>query len=219
MNKIVTIETDPDTACPMDHDSQWTLVSFNQHSIHYTDPDTYLKPGIDRGAVLRTKKLVRQAEAGLLFQLQYYEHGAGRYDIKGEGPQCQWDTAPYAGVLVWRHPAGDLGPKTFEARAADARVFLETYNAWMNGECYDYCITDAAGTDIDSCGGYYDDYVNDAIAECLSAGDVIAVKGEAAFVFNEKKMPPGVTVVKSTDEFLSPPQPNTPLLPVWRTNP
>src|SRR6185312_15574675 len=91
---------------------------------------------------------------GLAFWLQYHEHSLGRWDLKGEGPQCPWDTAYLAGILIWTGKPGDIGAKTLEGRAEDARDFLESYNAWANGETFWFRLTDENGEEIESIGGW-----------------------------------------------------------------
>lgn len=117
--KTIRIECDNDVECPMDQDGQWTLYTGKRNSIHFLHPDKW-----------EGKKWGRKEKTGLAFRLEYYEHGRGAYSLQGEGMQCQWDTVPFAGWLVWNHPAKDLA-KTKEDRDKDARSFLESYNAWM----------------------------------------------------------------------------------------
>jgi hypothetical protein len=194
MKKIVKIEYDDYSECPMDMwDGQWTLVPFNKNSIHFQHPDNFFPLSIG---------LRRKLKVGLAFLLDYYEHGLGAYSLAGEGMQCQWDTARCAGLLLWQHLPKEMGAKTYEARAKDARSFLETYNNWMNGHVLWYSIEDEKGELIDSCGGFYKpDYFSERVAEYLEAGDLVVITGEADGWLRKEKLPEGITVFDSLDEL------------------
>lgn len=161
------VDYDPDTECPMDHDCQWRLYSFNRRSIHYGVPD-----GFDPLTIGMRRKMA----VGLAFVLDYYEHGSGAYSLHGEGMQCRWDTANGAGLLVWEHDPKEMGAKSRDDRAKDARAFLDEYNAWMNGEAMYFILEDEDGNTVDSCGGFLDmKYMVSVINEQLKDGDVVAV--------------------------------------------
>ena len=137
---IVTINVSIGPESPCDSDG-WKLHSFARNKfVTDVNPDEYVKE-YDRktGEVKAANgQLTRKLGNGLAFWLSYYEHGDGAWSIKGTGQQCRFDTAQLAGILVWESKAKDLGPKTVEDRAADARKFLERYNEWANGYVYDW---------------------------------------------------------------------------------
>lgn len=183
----VKIDYDGDIESPTDHDGQWTLVSFNNNHVNSGSPDDYL---IEVGKYVREVYggrsyerwqrtalrpanigLARKFKVGTAFILSYFEHGNCVWSLTGEGPQCQWDSVSVAGVLLWEHPVKELGAKTYEERAKDARRFLESYTDWCNGNGLYYSIEDGDEDNIDSCGGYYasdSDYmVNDNIIPAL----------------------------------------------------
>lgn len=201
--KFVTIEYDEDAECPMEWDGQWTLYSFKRNSIHFKDIRTFLDVHDHINIGLR-KKL----EAGTAFWLDVYEHSGIAYSLHGEGMQDRWDTAPKGGLLIWENPIKELGAKTYEDRAKDAKAFLDTYNAWANGQGLWYSVEKPGKTcphcgmaaepeDVDSCGGFYEaDYMSACIVEHLEPGDVVRLSGDAKNVFDESKLPEGVTLLE-----------------------
>lgn len=142
-NIRVTINHDQDVECPTEYDG-WKLYSFCTKHNNYKNPNIILSANIG---------LKRKLTVGTAFVLSYYEHSGSIWSLKGEGPQCQFDTVPLAGILIWEETPKNLGAKTYIERQNDARNFLKVYNAWMNGECYGYLI-EREGEVIDSCGGF-----------------------------------------------------------------
>lgn len=177
----VRLEHDQDTPSPMDDDCQWRLVSFSRRNGN-GNPDDYLTVKRDEDTrqitVEPNDELKEKFEAGLGYLLDYFEHGpgTGRWSTHGTGPQCRWDNAQYAGVLLWEHPEDHIGGKTYDERLKDAQGFLESYNDWCNGNCYYYsiekinycgsCGQEHDSEDIDSCGGFIG---SDHFAEEVSA--------------------------------------------------
>lgn len=198
MHKVLRIEYDDSPECPMENDGSWTLVAFSNRSIHYENPDKYVR--ISNGKVVpATVGLRSKARAGFFHLLDYFEHGQGEYSFRGEGMQCQWDTSRYAGVLIWNNPPNDMGAKTPEERAKDARAFLEEYNAWMNGHVYGYVLEDREGEHLDSCWGFYDiKYMLDEID--FEPGDKIVIAGDAAGAVNSRDVPKHVEVLDEFDD-------------------
>jgi hypothetical protein len=196
---VVRIEHDSDVEVPDSGYDGWKLVSFGRRHSNYEDPDKYIRRyNREEGIVVEGIGLLRKLNVGLAFWLSYYEHGLGCWSLKGEGPQCQWDTAHLAGILLWTGKPGDIGAKTLEDRAKDARCFLESYNDWANGNCYWYSVEKTDGTDVETVGGFIgDEAVNEALAEVLEAGDVVTVEGDASFAFDA---PEGVEVVDEHEE-------------------
>jgi hypothetical protein len=162
----IRIENDPDLENPTEWDGQWTVYSFGRRHLSYKDPEELglsLERGEDGKPKVLNPGLRRKLEVGLAFFLSYYEHGGSVWSLIGEGPQCRWDTVSLAGLLVWEHPPKELGAKSREDRAKDARRFLETYNAWSNGDGMGYVVEDVVECDrheqhyehLDSCWGFY----------------------------------------------------------------
>jgi hypothetical protein len=120
----------------------------------------------------------RKLETGTVFLLDYYEHGLSAWSIVGTGMQCQWDTTHHAGLLVWSHPTNDMGAKSYQDRQKDAEQFLQTYNAWANGDVWGYvaeivtrCETCGGEVteDLGGCWGFYGPYAKTMIEDIKSA--------------------------------------------------
>lgn len=180
----------------------WRLVSFGRKHSNYEDPCKYVR-AFDRRTrevTLANIGLAKKLNVGLAFFLSYYEHGQGAWSLLGEGTQCPWDTAYLAGILIWTGKPGDIGAKTLEDRAEDARDFLESYNAWANGETYWFRLAEN-GNVIESIGGFIgDEALSEAISESLQSGDNLLIEGDAAWLKKHLTLPDGVTVVEEFPE-------------------
>lgn len=189
MTKIIRIVYDDSPECPMEWDGQWTLISFNRNSIHYQFPELFIKV---KGSEVSPANigLVSKFRAGLAYFLDYYEHGLCKYSLHNEGMQCRWDTSNFAGILIWKNKPGDMGAKTQEERAKDARGFLETYNNWMNGCVYGYQIMDNELNHLDSCYGFYEtDYLSEEIVNRLEDDDEIMLADDITrLLFDKTKL-------------------------------
>lgn len=86
------------------------------------------------------------------FWIDYYEHGLCRYSLAGEGPSCQWDTVQRAGFI--RLDVNVLGQMRPGGNESLARVILDQYTAWANGEVYGIEVRDERGEIVDFVGGY-----------------------------------------------------------------
>jgi len=147
---VIGIHHDPDCENPLEEwDGQWALYSFHRdHSSTGSDLDKWVED--DKPTIALRKKL----SVGLAFVLDYYEHGGFMWSLAGSGPQCQFDTANGAGILVWENKPSDMGAKDFLSRRKDAQSALDTYNAWGNGQCYGFSIETDEGEHLDSCFGH-----------------------------------------------------------------
>lgn len=176
----------------------WRLVSFGRKHVNHEDPAKYVKAFNQRTGEVTPASigLARKLNVGLAFWLSYYEHGLGCWSLKGEGPQCPWDTALLAGILIWTGKPGDIGAKTLDDRAEDARNFLESFNDWANGNCYWFRLTDDSGEEIGSIGGLIGgEAVSEVVGEELQAGDSVKVEGDAAWLKHHLQLPAGVNLV------------------------
>lgn len=176
----------------------WRLVSFGRKHVNHEDPAKYVKAFNQRTGEVTPASigLAKKLNVGLAFWLQYHEHSLGRWDLKGEGPQCPWDTAPLAGILLWTGKPGDIGPRTLEGRAEDARSFLESFNDWASGNCYWIRLSDEDGEEIESFGGLVGvEAISAFVEDELKAGDNVKVEGDAAWLKDHLQLPEGVRLV------------------------
>jgi hypothetical protein len=173
LKKTLTIGYDRDVDLPDTGYDGWKPTSFCQRHHNFQHPDNFC---------LRERKnigLRRKLHVGLAFWLSYYEHGLCKWSLRGEGPQCRWDSVNTAGLLIWTGLPGDMGAKTYQDRATDARNFLDEYTDWCNGNCYWFSLEDA-GQSLDSYGGFIGTaQLAEAINDILDDGEEVIVKGEA----------------------------------------
>lgn len=153
------MDYDQDTENPTELDYSWSFYSFSAKHINYADPYKFISRKTTRDNFVPLSRYRRKYETGLFYPLSYYEHGNCVWSLKGEGPQCRWDTTQLAGVAIWEHPASAIGAKDLETRREDCRASLRTYTDWCNGNCYWFSIEryDAAEdmyVNVESCGGF-----------------------------------------------------------------
>lgn len=178
----IKIHNDEDAENPVDMDCQWKPYSFSTNHSNFKEPEELgLGERGEDGKVKITNPVLRQKlKVGLAFFLSYYEHGLCSWSVQGTKwyPDMQWDGVSLAGLVIWEHPPGDIGGKTYKARQKDAEGFMETYTAWCNGSCYCYTIEKPCGSCgqdnevLESCGGYYD--IDEAKKEAISEANAHA---------------------------------------------
>ena len=198
---MLEIAHDYDVDVPDSGYDGWKLNSFGRKQSNYEDPDKFVKAFDRRSRAVTPASigLQRKLNVGLAFWLSYYEHSEGAWSLIGEGTQDQWDTAYLAGLLIWTGKPGDIGAKTLENRAKDARDFLENYNDWANGNTYWFRLVNEDGDEIESIGGLIgNEALSEVISEELKAGDNVLVEGDAAWLKDHLELPEGVRLV---DDF------------------
>jgi hypothetical protein len=207
-NLVLCLEHDYDVDCPSDNDCSWKLVSFGRRHGNYEDPDNYLTCNKDGQLAPANIGLRRKLQVGLAFVLSYYEHGGSEWSLMGEGMQCRWDTTRVAGILLFDGKPNDMGAKTLEDRAKDARGFLEVYNDWANGNTYYIALEtpeefadngwhrDGEVIEDGSCGGFIGlDHAAEFLTEVLEPGDKVKAGGELKDMVQYLKLPEGVELV------------------------
>lgn len=183
------VDFDQDVESPETYDGQWRLYSFRRGS--GVDPYEYLSSKTRGGEVVAANiGFQRKLDCGTAFIVSCYQHSNVVWSLRGEGPQCQWDTAQIAGVLVWEHSVSDMGAKDKAGRAEDARGFLREFNAWSNGQCFCYWIEDEHGENTDSCGGFigaerFAKMIHEDHPELFADGVELEIVGEAAGVMED----------------------------------
>jgi hypothetical protein len=174
--KTLTIGYDADAERPESGYDGWKPISFGRRHTNFEHPDAYRLDKRENAG------LRRKLDVGLAFWLSYYEHGLCRWSLRGEGPQCPWDAVNMAGILIWSGKPSDIGAKSYAERAQDARLFLEEYTDWCNGECYWFRLEED-GAPLDSCGGFIGTgQLGEAINEALTREDQVIVTGEASAI-------------------------------------
>jgi hypothetical protein len=183
--KILTLMVDDSPQNPLeDFDDGFKLYSFSNRLKSYRAPSDFFDDNGRPRMWLRNK-----LRAGTAFLLSYYEHGGCVWSLRGEGPQCQWDSVDVAGVLVWERKPGDLQP-TYAKRRESAKTTLETYTSWCNGEVYGYSVDEVVTLpcghteekDVDSCFGFYGndlDYMAEQVRAAIDGDPDVEIKGDA----------------------------------------
>lgn len=181
------IEHDESPENPLVNDS-WEWINFDGRLINSREARDLLTVNKDGEVTAVEVGLRRKLACGTAFLIECYEHGGRAYSLRGEATyRCQWDTTDVAALLVWLGKPTDIG-KDFAARKENARLTVETYGAWANGEVYGYSLESADGTIDDSCWGFYGndiEYMLWEVRASLPAGtteDEIEVEGDSAWL-------------------------------------
>ena len=169
---------------PEDINENWKIISFLSRHINSEDPWKYATV-TDCGYITASDiGIRRKLECQTAFWLDYYEHGLCEWSLRGEGPQCRWDTSHVAGILIYTGNSKDL-PK--DKRVGCARSYLEKYSNWCNGEVYGYYLENDEGEIIDSCGGFIGsewvlEHLKDSYPEIFTPESDVEIVGEAAHI-------------------------------------
>jgi hypothetical protein len=179
--RTVTVEIyhAPDVASLCEEEGQRRLHSFNSRHASHQPTRVLLRRAADPGTA-------EQAAGRHRFILSYFEHGTCLWMLADEprgllADDWYWDGQDVAGVLTWDHPVAELGPRSLEDRRAAARLFLETYTAWCNGETYGYEVLDEQGDPVARCGFLIglDRTLEDLFASLDGCDEIVAVTARA----------------------------------------
>lgn len=91
-----------------------------------------------------------------------YDHSGHCYKAADENPfHCPWDSGQVGWIFMTKAQIRarlrvKYVTKAVARRAIDQMIHeVDLYSEWVNGEVYGYTTYDAAGEEVDSCGGYY----------------------------------------------------------------
>lgn len=191
-NLVLEIVNDIDAECPSHEEDNWTVIPFLNDKVDYQHPSEVV-PDPDEDPE-EAAEFRRKLDTGLAFFLDCYQHSGTAWSLRGEGMQCGWDTSRCSGLIVWECDENNLGPKTKEDRAKDARAFLTEYNAWANGHVYRFHLE---GDEVsENYGGWVnEDAMMEEIAGHIEDGDTVRIRGEAAWLldYHPIKLRDGIT--------------------------
>lgn len=145
---------------PLEGNDDIKLISFNSKHKSFAHPESLGLYTYRDGSYSFTSKgigLRRKVETSWAFILDCYQHGNTVWGLAGEAPQCRWDTAKAAGVLILDAKSFKRSyiNKDYESRRQWARDILKEYNDWCNGEVYRFEVFDGEGGEVDSVSGYF----------------------------------------------------------------
>lgn len=130
--RVVVSIDDAAHASPVESVDGLEIFSFSTRHRNFKHPDTFELTGRAPDITSMQPGLRRKLKAGTAFILSCYQHSGIVWSLIGEGMQDKFDTAQVAGLLLQKGRRGE----TYAHREQRAREFLETYNAWRNGEIY-----------------------------------------------------------------------------------
>lgn len=165
----LTVDHDSDAPNPIDPDDRdgvWTVTSFDSRSgrpsnrFQFLDDLVTDDPDEDQTEMLVLSDDIRdKLSVGLAFMLA---RRSDDWTINSHST----DLYTADGIMVWNNDPSDMGAKTYADRQQDAQGELTEYNAWCNGDCWEYTLHDENGqhlTEEDVHNTLYGDYLTEHI--------------------------------------------------------
>jgi len=168
------ITPDSDTDSPRTWDNVGTVALHTRTARHYGFGDETLD-----GEYLQ--EIVSSPDY-LHLPIYLYDHSG--ITIRTSRFSCTWDTLCVGIIYVKRSELPDLAQQWGHTPWTDEQVLdilkseIDTLDQYLTGEVYRYCIEDADGNELDSCGGIYG--LEDAKSEAKAALDHYAERAAVA---------------------------------------
>lgn len=165
----LTLHHDQDCESPLEYD-EGVFITYNAQS-RYTLGNTPTDAE-------ENQRIGERIQSGELIGLPVYAYIHGGVALSTGAFSCPWDSGQSgfiyvnkATALSW-HGGKILTAKKREQTLKNLRAIVESFGAWVNGECYGYSVEDADGETLDSCWGFvgYDyaaESAREAFAHCL----------------------------------------------------
>ncbi len=183
---ILEINFDQDAEHPSEW-LDWEIFSFSRSHGNFKDPDNYANRLSRINSPVSKPSWSKKLNANTGFWLDCFQHSCIIWNLHGEGMQCQWDTAPWNGVLVGDYK--NLKKLDHGQREESARFALEIYNSYFNGSVYDWSfkLNDLQYLEDSHRDNYYDEktLIRDVIDDLkMNNLELIALSGDASDLFS-----------------------------------
>ena len=165
----------------------WELFSFSRRHGNFKDPDNFANRLSRVNSPVSKASWSKKLNANTGFWLDCYQHSCVVWNLHGEGMQCQWDTAPWGGVLVGDYK--ELKKLDRGAREESARYALEIYNSYFNGSIFEWNFQsdDSEFLEDSRRGNYYCEktLLRDVIDDLkMNNLEIVSVTGDASDLFS-----------------------------------
>jgi len=177
MTYELNIEQDTSPINPRDKD--WTDCNLGKmicfHSRYFLgDKHDYSQKDYNSWEELEIQ-LERDFKTGIIIPLYLYDHGG--ITMSTTPFSCRWDSGQVGFIVCDREQVKKvMGWKRITLKRAEVleaylRNEVKTYDQYLRGDIYGYCITDEEDNSIESCWGYYCKDVaqkdGESMLECL----------------------------------------------------
>jgi hypothetical protein len=113
-------------------------------------------------------------QGDIVLPLYIYEHGG--VTISTEPFSCPWDSGRVGFIVVREDVIRCEFNGDREKALKCLQSELNTYDQWLRGETYGFCIVDEDGDVIESCWGFYgSDHVESGLADCAGLENFVLV--------------------------------------------
>ena len=115
------------------------------------------------------RKLSKEHNVGVILPLYLYDHSGITISTSPFG--CQWDSMRVGYILVSKETIRKEYSITRVTKGITQKVTevlqgeVKTFDQYLTGEVWEYCITDEDGERVEGCSGYYDE------DQCRSEGE------------------------------------------------
>jgi len=157
-NYKIEIFPDANPIDPRGDDNLGTMVCFhNRYNLgdkHDYNSDHY------HGWNDMKNSIIKNENVGVILPLFLYDHSG--ITMNTTGFSCQWDSGQVGFIFISKkkmleeYGGKRVSKKLIERVAGYLKAEVETYDQYLTGDCYGYCITDIeADEEIDSSWGYF----------------------------------------------------------------
>ena len=158
-NRLV-IQYDQCPDSPREYDDV-TKLSIRKHR-HYDFPNEQALSFDSEFGELE-EELANLEPTHYIFHIDCYEHSGISFSLSGKGMQCKFDTARGVWIITvpksYTYDYSKTEKRTIEYTEQQANEMaqstLDEYNAYINGEVYEYNLYDEEGNHVDSWSWFY----------------------------------------------------------------
>lgn len=148
---------------PFDDTDQW---EFHPMKRGFTGHEEYIKDVRNGEPVFTSKKYEEMYKNKQIFICSAYSHSGEQWGLFREVHQCQFDTANFAGILIYKDDPQDYAGAEND-REKWARGIMRQYTQYLGGEVFGYTIYKDNEPEH-ACGGFYGDMDENGMPESIA---------------------------------------------------
>ena len=175
--KIEIFADDTDGLNPRENDNLGTMVCFHG-SYDLSDNRKYNRTMFSCWEEFK-KHLIKEEKAVVILPLYLYDHSG--ITMRTTPFSCPWDSGQVGYVYATKKDIienyGGINLTQKKRDKAEELLIAETktYDHYITDSCYRYKITDKNGDEIDSCGGFLTDNIDDVITEAKIYAELLSI--------------------------------------------
>ena len=166
----IEIIQDEDPQSPREWDNLGTMVCFH-NGYNLGDEHDYNHQDYDGWDEMR-EAIIRNENAGVILPLYLYDHSG--ITMNTTGFHCPWDSGQVGWIFISKEKMRKeysykrVSQKLIKRVSEYLKAEVKTYDQYLTGDCYGYCITNTeTDEEMDNCWGYFGEDVCLAEAESM----------------------------------------------------